>query len=98
METTHFLYLARPPRSTFVVDATPSEMEVIGRHFAFLQELLDQGKLLLTGPTLDGAYGVAILKITAQAEAEEIVRQDPAVTAGLFRPELHPMHVGLMAL
>jgi uncharacterized protein YciI len=54
MQPTHFLYLATPPRPTFVLDATPAEYEILNRHFAYMQQLADQGKLLLTGPTLDG--------------------------------------------
>ncbi len=97
MDPTHFLYLARPPRPTFVQDATPAEREIMGRHSAFLKELLEQGRLLLAGPCLDGAYGVAIFKVTDAAEARALVERDPAVVAGLFTPELHPVLIGLLA-
>ena len=97
MDPTHFLYLARPPRETFVADATPAEMQIMLQHFAFLQKLLDDGKLLLAGPCVDGAYGVAIFKVTDVAEARQLVDRDPAVVAGLFTPELHPLRLGLLA-
>ncbi len=93
METTHFLYLAAPPRSTFVFDATPEEYEIVNRHFAFMDEVRDRGKLLLTGPALDGFGGIAIFKVTDLAEAEALVASDPAVQAGLFTPTLHPLCV-----
>jgi uncharacterized protein len=96
MNPTHFLYLALPPRKTFVHDATPREYEVLERHFAYMRELAHAGKLLLSGPTLDGEYGVAILKVTDAEEAEAIVRGDPAVTGGLFEPHVHPMAVGIL--
>lgn len=54
MEPTHFLYLIHPPRPTFVMDMTAEEREVVGRHFAYLQDLANRGKLLLAGPCLDG--------------------------------------------
>jgi uncharacterized protein YciI len=95
MQPTHFLYLATPPRPTFVLDATPAEYEILNRHFAYMQQLADQGKLLLTGPTLDGKYGVAILSVTTQEEAQTLVDADPAVVAGLFQPNLHPLAVGI---
>jgi len=94
METTHVLYLATPPRPSFYMDATPDEYVVIEQHFAFLDGLRQQGKLVLAGPALDGAFGVAILKITGLDEARTIVATDPAVVAGLFTPSLHPLSLG----
>ena len=41
-------------------------------------------------------WGVAILKVTEPDEAEAIVRNDPAVLAGLFEPRIHPMSVGIL--
>jgi uncharacterized protein YciI len=93
MEITHYLYLASPPRPTFVSDMTPAEYEIILQHFAFMDRVRDDGKLLLTGPSLDGAWGIAIFKVTAQSEAERLVAADPAVRAGLFTPALHPMSI-----
>lgn len=94
MEPTHFLYLALPPRPSFVTDATPAEHAVLERHFAYLDTLRAMQKLLLAGPTLDGAYGVAILKVTDLDEAEALIRDDPAVSEGLFTPRLHPLSIG----
>ena len=94
MEPTHYLYLALPPRPTFVTDATAAEYETLGRHFAYMDSLQADGKLLLTGPTLDGAYGLAIFKVTDAAEAETLARNDPAVMEGLFRPNIHPISLG----
>lgn len=94
METTHFLYLAKPPRNTFVFDATPAEYEILNRHFAFMDDVRSRGKLVLTGPALDGFGGVAIFKVTERAEAEALVATDPAIVAGLFTATLHPLCVG----
>ncbi len=93
METIHFLYLAAPPRSTFVFDATPEEYEILNRHFAFMDEVRKRGQLLLTGPALDGFGGVAIFKVTELAEAQALVASDPAIIAGLFTATLHPLCV-----
>ena len=94
MEITHYLYLALPPRPSFVTDATPEEGAVMERHFAYLAELQAAGKLLLAGPALDGAFGVAILKVSEAGEAEALVRGDPAVESGLFSPRLHALSLG----
>jgi len=94
MEPTHFLYLATPPRKSFVHDATPEEYEILHKHFAFMESVRQRGKLVLTGPALDGSYGIAIFKVTTMAEAEALVAEDPAVQAGLFGYTLHPLSVG----
>lgn len=98
MDATHYLYLAEPPRPTFHEDATEAEYAVLERHFAYLQQQCDAGRLLLAGPALDGAYGVAILKISALEEAERFVAADPAVREGLFTPVLRPLALGIMTL
>jgi hypothetical protein len=36
-------YLVRAPRPTFQEDATEEESEIIGRHFEYLQRLLQKG-------------------------------------------------------
>ena len=97
MNPTHFLYLIRPPRPTFVADASEAERAIMARHGAYLRKFLDEGKLLLAGPTLDGVFGVGIFKITDAAEAETIMRNDPAVLEGLMTPSMHPLYAGLYA-
>lgn len=94
MEPTHYLYLATPPRPTFVADATGGEQAILERHFAYLEEQRAAGRLLLAGPALDGTYGVAVLKVTTPEEADAFIAADPAVREGLFRPALHPLALG----
>lgn len=66
------------------------------RHAAFLKDLLDGGKLLLAGPCLDGAYGVAVFTVTDADEMRTILDADPAKS--LFtKVEIHPMRTGLLA-
>lgn len=98
MSPTHFLYLIRPPRPTFLMDASDAEKATMGRHTAYLQKLLDEGKLLLAGPTLDGMYGVGILTVTDAVEAETIMKNDPAVQEGLVTPSVHPLFAGIRAV
>lgn len=96
-EPTHFLFLIHPPRPTFVNDMTQDEGAIMGAHFAYLQGLSAQGKLLLAGPCLDeGGFGVGILSVTDADEARRIVDADPSVTRGLMRPELHPVRLSFL--
>lgn len=94
METTHVLYLATPPRPSFYLDATPEEYAVLDEHFAFLDGLRDEGRLVVAGPALDGAFGLALLKVTDMPSAEALVATDPAITSGLMTPRLHPLSLG----
>ncbi len=95
MNPTHFLYLIRPPRPTFLTDMTDDERAIMFRHQVYLKTLLDQGKLLLAGPSLDGAFGVAVFTIDEAAEAEQIMKNDPAVSSGLVTPSMHPVFAGI---
>jgi uncharacterized protein YciI len=94
MNPTHYLYLATPPRQSFVADATPEEYQILGQHFAYMDQVRERGQLLLTGPALDGSWGVAIFKVTTQEEAEALMRADPAIQVGLFTGKVHPLAIG----
>lgn len=93
----HYLTVYRPPRSTFVDDATEQESAVVGEHFEYLKRLLSEGTLLLAGRTEDGSMGLAVYRAVDQATAECIVREDPVVRAGVFRAELHRYRLALFA-
>lgn len=56
-----------------------------GRH---LHTLLLRGQLALAGPFSD-AGGMAILECADEAGALALVRDDPAVTAGVMTPTVH---------
>ena len=92
-----WLCIIRPPRPTFMHDASPEEDEVMGEHFAYLEQLLRDGRLLLAGPSLDPVFGVIVLVAETEDEAWELVRADPSVRAGLQTPELHPFRASLLA-
>lgn len=97
MQPTHFLYLVRPIRPTLLFDMTPEEQAILGRHQQWLGGLLESGGLLLAGPALDGAFGVGVFEYTSPEAMAAIAAEDPAVTGGLFKPETHPIHAGVLA-
>jgi uncharacterized protein len=92
-----WLCIIRPPRPTFMDDASAEEERVMEEHFAYLQRLLRDGKLLLAGPSLDPAFGVIVLVAETEDEAWELVRADPSVQAGVQTPELYPFRASLVA-
>lgn len=92
-----FIYLIRPARAGFVKSATPTEEAKVGEHFAYLQDLKKAGRLILAGRAqTDEPFGIVIFEAVTEAEARQVMEQDPAVAAGVFLAELHPYRVALM--
>lgn len=71
-------------RSVFLQDQA-----VLQGHLDAMRNLFDRKELLLGGPVLDGRMGIALFDTESLAQAEEHMRADPAVRAGLFTYQLH---------
>ena len=77
---------------------TPEELPVLGEHLAYLQGLARQGKLLLAGRTTtedDRVFGLALLDVDDEIEAQALMEADPAVRHGLMRAELFPFRIAV---
>lgn len=78
---------------------TAKEEAIVERHFAKLQGLLEEGKLVLAGKT-DGldekTFGIVILEVDSEEEAKLIMKNDPTVVEGIMKAELFPYRVALM--
>lgn len=71
-----FLYLV----TTF---RTPRfDPAIIDAHYAFLDDLRQQGKLGLAGPFTDKSGGAYLIKATNREEAEALAFSDPVHTSG----------------
>jgi uncharacterized protein YciI len=90
-----WLCIIRPPRPTFMEDSTPEEDEVMRAHFGYLKSLLDEGRLILAGPSLEPPFGVIVFEAEDEAEAQRVIAADPSVASGLQTPELHPFRASL---
>jgi uncharacterized protein YciI len=92
-----FAYVVRPAFDReFQRNATSQERMVVGRHSDYLEGLLDQGKLIFAGRCWDGPFGIVVIQAADEAEAQEIVDQDPSVMAGVQTAELYPFDVALV--
>ena len=91
-----WLYILRPPRQTFSDDMTEEEREITHAHVAYLQGLLDEGKLVLAGPALSPLFGVVVLEADDEDEAKRIALADPFVSSGLQTFELSPFRVSFL--
>jgi uncharacterized protein YciI len=69
------------------------EQEWMKQHGAFLDALLDEGKIVAHGPVMDpaGGYGVSLFQIADDQEIEVITSEDPIVKNGAGHYEHHPM-------
>ncbi|WP_421383072.1 YciI family protein [Bacillus salacetis] len=78
---------------------TDKENQIVGRHFAYLQKMLNDRKLILAGKTtgLDAdTFGLVIFEADSEEEALMVMNADPAVKEGIMTAELFPYQVALM--
>jgi uncharacterized protein YciI len=92
-----WIYLLHPPRERFAETMSAAEGEVFAAHFAYLQGLLEEGALILAGPTLGPVNtGLAVFEAPDEHAAHAIMAADPAVASGTVRGELRPFRASLL--
>lgn len=94
-----FIYVLRlVPRLRLEKNWTATDDNVVKSHFSYLQELRNDGTLILAGKT-DGlderTFGIVIFKCGSLDEAIAIQRDDPAVKHGIMDAELFPYSIAL---
>jgi uncharacterized protein len=74
---------------------TDDERRLMDEHGRYFQELFAAGRVLLYGPVMatGGAFGLAVLEVDSEEEAQRFGEGDPSVRAGLNRFEISPMRV-----
>jgi uncharacterized protein len=90
----HFFYKLIPPRPSFPRDITEVEGTIMQEHFAYWHRLMEKRKVVVVGPVLDpkGTYGIAVLEVEDTAIAENLAKNDPAITSKAgFSFEVHSM-------
>ena len=95
MEKQYFYFQLIPPRPSFSQDMTADERALMEKHVAYFADLFAAGKLLIYGPVMasGGAFGMAVLEVADQAEAQGICENDPTIQAGLNSFAISPMRV-----
>lgn len=100
-EATHYLYRIQPTRPEMLTHgSTPEEAEIVVRHFAYLQQLTEQGVVVLAGRTLttdERSFGLVIFRADSEEAARQVMEQDPAVRQQVMRAELFPYRIVLLA-
>lgn len=91
-----YCYLLKPCRPSLPFDATPAEREIIGTHFNYLKGLFAAGAVRFVGRTEAGEFGITVYEAESDAAADEIMRGDPAVQAGVMTATVYPFRIALI--
>lgn len=71
----------------FVLEYRYADMDARARvrpdHLAWLQSLLEEGKLVLAGPIGDGSGAMMVLHVASEEDARQVVARDPYTAAGV---------------
>ena len=93
-----FVFRLKAPRPTFAVDMTDDEREIMGRHAAYWQPLVAEGRMVVFGPVLDstGSWGLGVVEGDDEDELRAFAAGDPAVTTGTAEIEIGKMLAGFV--
>lgn len=95
-----FLYVLQVTRPEMLTEGpTDREMAIVSEHFAYLQQLLAQGILILAGRTQTThpeTMGLAIFNAESMEAALAIKDADPAIVNGVMTAEVYPYQVALI--
>jgi len=92
-----WIYFIHTPRDDFAATMTDEERRVWGEHSERLKLLLDEGTLILAGPTLGRInMGVAVIEAPDEASARRIMEEDPTIAQGLASGELRGFSVAYL--
>jgi uncharacterized protein YciI len=96
-----YLYRTQPTRpELWDTGATPLEQPILDEHWAYLNLLVKQGTLILSGVTPNlGArsFGMIMIKAENEQEARQVMENDPMIKHGVFKAEFLPFNVILMS-
>lgn len=92
-----WIYFLHPPRENFADTMTDAEGLVFSAHFDRLKLLLDEGILIMAGPTLgDKNTGIAVFEAEDEETAQRVMTADPVIATGICEGELRPYRVSLL--
>jgi uncharacterized protein YciI len=92
-----WIYFLHPPRDDFAATMTDAEGVVFSAHFDRLKLLLDEGILIMAGPTLgDKNTGIAVFEADDEETAQRVMAADPVIATGICEGELRPFNLSLL--
>jgi uncharacterized protein YciI len=93
-----FVFRLQAPRPTFALDMTDAERDVVGRHAAHWQPLIDSGHMVVFGPVLDGSgsWGLGVVEAEDEDQLRAFAAQDPVVTTHTAAMKMGTMLAGFV--
>ena len=96
-----FLYRLQVERLEMLTEGpTPEETAVLEQHASYLQQMTDEGQVLLAGRTQQedaSTFGIVILVADSEQQAARLMAEDPAVARDLMHAELFPFRIALVS-
>jgi uncharacterized protein YciI len=91
-----FVFRLKAPRPDFALDMSDEEREIMGRHAAYWQPLVESGAMVIFGPVLDssGSWGLGVVEAEDEETIKAFAANDPAVTSGTAEIEIGKMLAG----
>jgi uncharacterized protein len=91
-----FVFRLQTPRPSFALDMTEREREIMSRHAAYWQPLIDSGQMVIFGPVLDGtgSWGLGVVEADDEDQLRGFAANDPAVTSQTARIEMGRLLAG----
>ena len=84
-----WIYFIHAPRENFAATMTDEEQAVWGQHMELLTRRLQEGSLILAGPTLGEVNtGICVFEAPDREAAEAYMHEDPTISSGIARGEL----------
>jgi uncharacterized protein len=93
-----FVFRLKAPRPTFALDMSDEEREIMGRHAAYWQPLIDSGQMVTFGPVLDGtgSWGLGVVEAEDEEQLRAFAAGDPVVVTGTAEMEVGKMLAGFV--
>jgi uncharacterized protein YciI len=96
-----YIYKLSPTRPE-MLDADPDldADQLIAEHNQYLEDLQQQGVIILAGRTYDSdstGFGIVIFRAASEEDAFEVMERDPGVRTGLMHAELYPFRLAYEA-
>ena len=93
-----FVFRLKAPRPTFALDMTDEERDIMGRHAAYWQPLIDSGRMVIFGPVLDssGSWGLGVVEADDEEALRAFAAGDPVVRSGTAGIEVGKMLAGFV--
>ena len=95
MRSYMLIILKTGPQDSLITDKKQRE-ELFKGHFSNMNEMEKAGKLKLAGPFATknnlGYRGIILLDVKTEAEARDLLQNDPTVKTGIFNVEILPWY------